>query len=415
MVETRLVKKGLLCSVLALLFCASSGAADFGLLLSPSGGYGSGTDSAGFTLGGTLVPWFSASIGENMNLYLSGKLTLKGFEYGKKTWVWPPLVELGRTELSFRPTQTVYLTLGRQQFRDISGTLVSGFFDGLAGNIGLGKVRLSCGVYYTGWLYKGTAEILMTQQDNTEHSKALDYGDFLNTYPASSRMLVSVTGDFPDLSSRTSLVLSVLGQFDLNDYEDSGDAALHSQYLAASYSVELVDPLRFTVTGVGGLMETSGMDTELCLAAIFGADWEVSGRLADMLSAKLSWGSGAVNKFIGPFRPVSGIAQGFVFTPTLSGTMNGQVSYAARLHRTLSFSTAGLVFWRTDVQTFKDTELNGASTDRFLGTEFYGQLVWAPESALHFSVGGGVFLPGGAFVADASPRWNVNMELVVSL
>jgi hypothetical protein len=384
-------------------------AADFGLLLSPSGSYVSGLRGDGFGFSAGFTPWFSVSFGENTSVYLSGKITLKGFEYSQKAW--EPLVELERTELGFRPAGTVYLTLGRQRFGDGPGMLASGLFDGLAGTFGLGTVRLSGGVYYTGWLYKGAAEILMTQRDRTSRAQPLDYGDFFNTYPASSRMLVSFAGDFPDLSSRTSLGIGVLAQFDLN----GGDAPLHSQYLNASYGIEAADALRLTVTGVGGLVENAGKDPALCLAAALGADWEIPGATADMLSAELRWGSGAVSTRVVPFLPVTSITQGFVFTPTLSGTMNARISYAVRPLSAFSFSAAAVVFGRTDVETFGDTELDGASKNRYLGAEFYGQLVWAPESVLHFSGGGGVFFPGGAFREDARPRWNVNAGLVLAL
>jgi hypothetical protein len=408
------MKRSLLFMVLALPLAASAGALDFGLLLSSSGNYSSGVDSAGFGLSGTLAPWLSVSIGKNTSLYLSGKVTLKGFEYGKNAWTWP-LAELERTELSFRPARTVYLTLGRHQFRDNAGMIASGLFDGLTGNFGLGKVRLAGGVYYTGWLYKGTAEVLMTQPDGSKRAAPLDYGNFLNTYFASSRMLVSLAGDFPDLSSRTSLSLNALGQFDLNDYRDTGAAPLHSQYLQARYGIEAADSLRFTLTAAGGLAESGENDARFCLAAAFGADWELPGGPADLLGAELRWGSGAVSDALGPFRPVSGISQGSVFTPTLSGTANIRASYAARFHSALSFNSSAVLFLRTDVETFRDTELDPASTKRFLGGEFYGKVVWAPQSVLYLSIGGGVFFPGGAFTKAASPRWNVNMELVLSL
>jgi hypothetical protein len=137
--------------------------------------------------------------------------------------------------------------------------------------------------------------------------------------------------------------------------------------------------------------------------------------MADMLGAELRWGSGAVSALVVPFLPVSSIAQGFVFTPTLSGTMNARITYAVRPLGALSFSASAVVFGRTDVETFGDAELDGASKNRFLGAEFYGQLVWVPESVLHFTAGGGVFFPGGAFREGASPRWNISAGLVVSL
>jgi hypothetical protein len=63
----------------------------------------------------------------------------------------------------------------------------------------------------------------------------------------------------------------------------------------------------------------------------------------------------------------------------------------------------------------KDGELDSTSAERFLGGELYGQLIWAPQSALRFTAGGGVFFPGGAFVNSADPRWKVSGGVIISL
>lgn len=73
------------------------------------------------------------------------------------------------------------------------------------------------------------------------------------------------------------------------------------------------------------------------------------------------------------------------------------------------------MFWRTDPETFGDPELKEFSAKRFLGTEIYGSLVWAAQSALHFSLGGGAFFPGGAFRDNAAVRWKLNGGIIVSL
>jgi hypothetical protein len=95
--------------------------------------------------------------------------------------------------------------------------------------------------------------------------------------------------------------------------------------------------------------------------------------------------------------------------------MNLRVSYTARFGRTLSFSPGAVFFWRTDTETFQDAEMDGASQGRFLGTELYGSLVWAFQSALRLAAGGGVFFPGGVFMEDAGMRWKINMGIILSL
>jgi hypothetical protein len=191
--------------------------------------------------------------------------------------------------------------------------------------------------------------------------------------------------------------------------------ALHTQYLETRFGLDAADTLRFTLTGIGGLEENQGADLRANFAAALAADWDMPGALTDMLSAELRWGSGAVNARIGPFIPVSGIAQGTVFTPALPGLMNARAAYTARPDRTLSLSAEAVFFWRTDTETFTDPELDNTSTDRFLGTELRGSLVWALQSALRLSAGGGIFFPGGALAEDAGIRWKVTAGIIVSL
>jgi hypothetical protein len=405
------MRRVFLAGILTLVLTGAVFSVDFGVVLNTAGEYAPDTDGQSFAFKGGAGPWFASALGGKTNLYLSGKVT---FEYGydEEAWTWPPLVELERTELNFRPVQTMYFALGRQWFEDAGGMIVSGLFDGFSGTFGLGMARFSLGAFYTGFLYKKAAEILMTEGDLEYYYRSFDYGD-LTSYFASRRIFSFVTGDFPDLISRLSLVVSALAQFDLNNYEDV--SALNSQYLETHFNIEATDSLRFTITGVGELTEIQGANLTANFAAALQTDWEVPGRLPDMFTAELHWGSGLVNDDIGPFRPISGIAQGSVFTPTLPGTMNARASYTARPHRVFSFSAMTAFFGRTDLETFKDGELDGASKDRFLGWELYGQVIWAPQSVLRFSAGGGAFFPGGAFVEGAGIRWKINAGLILSL
>jgi hypothetical protein len=287
--------------------------------------------------------------------------------------------------------------------------IASGLFDGLSGSFGLGWTRISLGAYYTGFQYKETAEILMTAEDRDRYLKPLNYGD-PDTYFASRRVLLPLDLTFSALESRLSLALTLLAQFDVNDAP-----ALHTQYLEARFGAQALDSLRFSLTGIGGLAEYENTETRTHFAAAFGADWNLPGALPDMLSAELRWGSGAVNEDIVPYTPVGGIAQGAVFTPALPGLMNLRAVYTARVHRTVSVSGEAVVFWRTDTETFTDRKLDNVSTERFLGTELYGSLIWAFQSALRLTAGSGVFFPGGAFVEDAEARWKINTGVILSL
>jgi hypothetical protein len=402
------MKRALLVVIFVLAAGGIAVAADFGFVLSPSGEYVSGASGEGFGFTGTFTPWFSAALAETMNLYLSGKLTVE-YQYDKKAWATPLLVELDRTELSFHPIERAYLVFGRQRFGDPGGMILSGLFDGFYGRLGLGSTQLSLGAFYTGLLYKKAAEIFMTAEDRARYAAPLDYGDF-DTYFASRRVLVSLGLELPDMASRLSLTLNGLAQFDAN-----GGKALHTQYLEAQAGIEAASSLRFTVTGVGALAEKEDAATQGHFAAAFGADWDVPGALTDMIQAGLRWGSGASSDRFGAFKPVNDMAEGKVFSSALPGLMNARLSYMARPHRAFSFSLGGLVFWRTDLETFTDSELDGGSKARFLGTEASGSLVWAPQSALRLTAGAGVFFPGAAFTDSAKTRWKINGGLTLSL
>ena len=157
------VRAVLLCVILFCAIAVTAFAADFGLILGTEREYTDDLSPDGFSLRSTARPWVSVIFTETINLYLSGKMT---FEYEEKEE--PPqsyLFEPERTELTLRPASALYLSLGRQNFRDPAGLIVSGLLDGAAFSLKLGPSRLSLGAWYTGLLYKETAKILLTPGD----------------------------------------------------------------------------------------------------------------------------------------------------------------------------------------------------------------------------------------------------------
>ncbi|MDR1625105.1 MAG: hypothetical protein LBT33_01075 [Spirochaetia bacterium] len=404
------MKRCLFLLILCWALAAGARAADFGLVLNPEGEYVSDPAGEGFGFTAGVKPWLSAALGETLGLYLSGKLTLE-YEYETQSWADPFLAELERTELNFRPASWVYLVLGRQFYRDGGGMIASGFFDGLSASLSLGQARLFLGGFYSGFQYKESAEILMTREDRDNYARPLDYDD-PDTYFASRRVIVPLGLDFPGLFSRASFSLGGLAQIDVNKEPAQ---SLHTHYLEAQIGLEALDSLRLSLAGVGARMDFEDDGAKRSFAAAFGLDWDLPGALRDMLSAELRWGGGAVDGKTGPFMPVSSIAQGTVFKPGLSGLMDARAFYTMRPHESLSVSLGAVAFWRTDLETFTDAELDPSSKDRFLGTEASATLIWALDSALRLNAGGGAFLPGGAFAEDAAPRWEARAGLALSL
>jgi hypothetical protein len=291
-------------------------ALDFGLVTqqSPEFTNTGEKDSGEMNYTGSYSPWFSSELGRTANLYLSAKLSTV-YEWGE----WNPepvLFEVGRFEVSWRPAfslgpvSSIHVEAGRVRFQDPAGFIAAGLFDGFTGSAVLGQARVSAGALYTGLLYKTTAEVLMTPSDVEIYTDK-------DSYFASRRLLFSGGAEFPALTPKSSLVANALLQFDVNGKASS----LHTQYLSAKYTYLALETLSLTGTAVAGLAENSDTHTSAHFAAAAGADWEVPGDLRDMLQGEIRWSSGAVNKNITAFAPLTGIAQGQVFSPNLSGLM----------------------------------------------------------------------------------------------
>jgi hypothetical protein len=400
-----------------LLVAASAGALDAGLAVSQeakasseasAGSSASGNGDPVFFYSPVFAPWVSGVPGRSVSFYLSGSVTL---EYEEDSWRTPlALPELTRTELTWLPSPAVSFTLGRQHFADPSALAASGLFDGLSAAFAAGGGRFTAGAYYTGLLYKHTADILMTDRDRAEHGEpfSLDEGYF-----ASRRLLVSLQWEHPGPGPASSLALGLLGQGDLNGGESGG--RLHSQYLSVRYGLRLPKDLSLEGAAVLGAGETGG-DMTLFFAASLGFGWDLPGSPDDTLSLRGVYSSPRTGDRLDSFVPVNALPQGQVFTPAIGGVSAVKLGYTLRPLRTLSLGAEGSYFIRTDTETFRDTR-NTLTEGYFLGGELFGAGSWTPLPDLALTFGGGAFFPrlGNAFASDAEIRWKTALRLILSL
>jgi hypothetical protein len=410
---------GRLLWLLSLLLAAlPAGALDFGLVFQQDVKLSNEAGEGAFVYTPALIPWVSGPLGKQFNLYLSGRIGLEYtnfFDGGAGTgsgWRDPAVLpEADRAELSWQVSPALSLTLGRQQLRDPAGLVAAGFFDGIGGVLSAGGSRFSGGVYYTGFLYKDTADIIMTGRDREEHGRPLSFeGDYF----ASRRLLAAFEWEKPDLSPRSSLVLGLLAQFDLN----GEDEQFHSQYLSARYGVRL--PRGFGLEGSGALAvgENQRGDALVFFAGALGLNWTLPGALDDRLSLGGIYSSPSQGKRLGPFVPVNSVPRGQVFSPAIGGISALRGAYALRLRPTLMLEAEGSYFIRTDTVSFRDDQepehLKGEGY--FLGGELYGTVRWTPLPDLALVAGGGAFFPrlGNAFATDADVRWKGVAGIVLS-
>jgi hypothetical protein len=400
---------------------------DFGLFIDQKGQAENQieTEGAAVSWNPVLAPWFSWDGGQGLSLYFSAALSFKYNYYDdaiddNDRWEKPlPLPELSRFALSYRPNQDLFVEAGRITYTDAMDFAASGLFDGfrIDWNFSLGD--LSAGIWYTGFLYKESAKILMTATDAIDYAEPCDWDNF-GAYFASRRALAALRWDIP-LGEFHALSLEALAQFDLNGNGET----LHSQY--GEVLVELLPTSKLGIT-FGGLfeaMEGEG-DFGAALGALARIRADVPGSLNDSFTAGLKFTSGPWNDTFTAFIPLSSSAMGSVFTGILrraaeqrrfrsSGTLSGlalaSAGYAARLHDTLLLDSALRYF----IRAFDE---DGESAGNYLsGGELWAALSWQPLDDLRLSLGGGVFLPGlgNIYPAGIDPAWKVSAGISLSL
>jgi hypothetical protein len=381
-------------------FCCSQ---DFGLLLGQKVLFSNeeqGTGTQEYT--GALMPWFAAPLGNRADVYVSGGISAL---YADEAW--KPLPELYRFEFIWNPAPDLRLELGRVPFGESLAAVMTGLFDGASAAINLGGGRLHAGLFYTGLLYKKTAHIYMNTQDRNKY-----YDD--DSYFASRRLVAGFNWEKTSVfDTESSLALSGIGQFDLNDT----DARIHSQCLEFVFTLPLGISFNLVSGAVLEVAEATGDDPYAAFALSAELQWLLPGALSDVLSFTGRFSSGAWSDGVGAFIPLTAQAQGKVLRPMFSGIAWIEAAYSARLHPAFATTLSAAYFFRTDKTTYTAPDMDAQSLSPLLGGELYGSLSWAPFSDVLLSLGGGVFLPqtGKVFSDNAELQYNVELTAVISL
>jgi hypothetical protein len=394
-----------------ILACLCAGAAfslDFGGNLSQNLGLENASadgSHVGFSGATKITPWMSAVLPNNLYLYLSAGFSLQ-YETDQDV---VPVFDLERSELTWQPRPNIFLEAGRFTYSDPLGYVASGLFDGAAASLGLGKTRLSLGAFYTGLLYKKTAEITMTAAD------AFDYAD-ADQYWAPSRAVFSAVYTVPGLFSwKDTLTAGFIGQFDFRDEKAS---RLNTQYGMLQYLISPLDSLHLNLGGVLEFAEREGAEPGFGYLLTLRGDWELPTKMNDQFSLRFRHASGLAdnNDNQAAFTPITGISQSSVFNARLSGLMALSMVFTLSPLAELSIVKETNLLMRTDLATFSTEGINPDSKSHALGMEIFVSLVWVPLSDVGLTFGGGVFLPfpEGAFYGDAPPKWKCSLGLVFS-
>jgi hypothetical protein len=384
--------------------------ADYGLIFYFTPEFNGPGEDADFMYSGEISPWVSFLLGENIDVYLSGGVVLR-YRHPQDTWEWRP--ELTRFMVTWRPVSRLTVNAGRFHFSDFNQALAGGLFDGAAGMLALGNTRLSLGGYYTGLLFKGSADIVMTDEDISDYGQEVDYTDFGGTYFASRRLLAAAAWEIPSLfGGPHGLFLQGLAQFDLNERKDK----LDTQYFSFQFLYSPDPVFEVILGGIVGFAERPG-DADLGFGLLIDGSWLPPTPVGDMITLGAHWGSGRVNKVVGPLRPVTAISQGNVLNAELPGIFLIRAGYTVQAAESLSLNLDARYFWRNDTKTYSNGDLElKASEKKALGAEIYAALTWAPVMDVSVIFGGGAFFPGAgnAFVSGAPVLWKSALSLLLS-
>jgi len=370
-------------------------AVDFGLLLEGSAAREI-TDEWNFK--GIITPWFSTPLGGNGDFYISAKA---GLEFKGETFTFIP--ELMRTEFAYR-WDTWGIRAGRIQYSDPLGFIADGLFDGAQVSFDIGQSSLGAGVWYTGFLYKKTANITMTEPELLANYTAFDFGDFLNTYFAPPRLLAAVDWEHPAIAELIRLKASLIGQFDFSGNEN----LYNSQYLALRAGV----PVGRFVFDLGGCFQMAQAADlfQFSFAGEFGISWTPPLGIPNRLTLFGRFSGGTVDDTITAFVPITTVTQGNILKAKFSGLSMIRLEYTARLHESFSFNVQSSYFILSDLGTYQG--LPAARDGFFLGDEVYASFVWSLFSDLQIRGGGGIFLPSlGNADPEGSLLWRAELSI----
>ncbi|MDR2700957.1 MAG: hypothetical protein LBB72_00835 [Spirochaetaceae bacterium] len=377
----------------------SLSAMDAGFLLDGNVSFNDAEEKAFFV---AALPWFSIPLGAAAEMYVSGSFRA---EYENETIAYVP--ELMRTELSFRWDNGEFKA-GRIYYADPLGFVTRGYFDGARLLLDVGVGNLSAGVWYTGLLYKKSAQITMTEPEMASYNSSLDYADFWNTYFAPRRLIGALDWEHPSVMEKIDLRIALIGQYDLSGNE----LFYHSQYLIFKAGI----PVNAFTFNLGGCAEVAELPDayQISFAGELGIGWMLPVSFPNMLTFSGRYSSGTVDDTLTAFIPITTELQGGILKAKLSGLSVIRLDYIARLHQTFSLGFQGSYFVLNDLGTYQ-----GRPTGKegyFLGSELYGFLVWSPVSDLRIKGGAGVFLPSlGNAEPNGKMQWGADIGLTLAL
>ncbi|SRR6056297_3299462 len=320
------------------------------------------------------------------------------------------------------------LSLGRFQFSEPTGYILSHTADGASVRLLFPRVHLQADAAYTGLLLNPASDVRISDEDFSEQFDE-DESRF-----GPRRMLTQ--GQLAVIGTRAlqKWVLYGLAQFDMRE-EEPGVETIDSQYWGTLFSFKFGRYFYHDAFLTAGTAQVSSAEDTKKMSLLTGfsshylrEDWLSSRFMFYGLAATPDAPVEDIDIGIDlPFgisqvRPLNSPSLGMVVDPTLDSLISfgGDYSFRPFMHSTTEVmnrfqpSLGGRAFYRIYKWNADWMELNEDSDAWFLGTEYNAGFIWRLFSDLSAAVNGAVFIPGTVWSKDADPEYMLQFKLSAS-
>jgi hypothetical protein len=360
-----------------------------------------------------VLPYVLFYLGDNAEMYMSVRFSLGREKIGQEGNYFYYLPEITRTELSLRKGNWK-INAGRIYQADPLGFITTGLFDGIRFTHISTDGNISIGTYYTGLLYKKSANVAMTAEEQVHYDSPHDYSidNIYDTYFAPRHVLLSFDYEHPSFLEKLHLKAAITEQMDFSKMEEK----YHSQYFTLKASLPYKN---FTFEfGVSLEMALSILEGNVNYSNAFAFDsgiyWMVPTKFLSRLS--FIWRYGGQEDH-GVFIPVTNKFYGNILKARLPGISVFSIDYATQLIHGLRTSLSLMYFTRNDLWTYAGYPVDIQNNEgKFLGPEIFTRVIWNPFSDLQVNFGGGIFMPYlGNVNREAENRWYVEISVAFNI
>lgn len=356
-----------------------------------------------------------------------------------------PFTDVVAVALDSATVATEWLRIGRADFRDFSGAVLSTKLDGVQALIALPNFDLKLYAATSAALFKSGSTVIISEDDTKDRQTAEDWRK-PSTLWASPRLFGGVESAVRQWLPDQNFRLSLLGQLDLRSGQPKdgepantepasrAGAPVSTGYLGAGWDGRLVGALygsawvygvagtSLTASGPVATVQGTGKDKSQTQNRTWKANTLVGALGAAnltllvptwnflLVNASLQMGSwdadGATPDQNAPEQPnsmtpslysgwvgASRTGSAMIFNPQPANMVVGQMTLSLKPLETLQVASTTSGFLRPAVAPISESGLRPLTDERYLGIESDVTLLWRPASDLGASLGLGVFAP----------------------